>query len=687
MRCLIVGTAKTGTTALLYGVAQAMGAQTVVHMEERIAPRQPLPPQLAAKVILEHERADELAAFGAGFDRRVLLVRDPRDNLVSRLLYTAGTQRELLDDPAYLRTFATLLQRKQREPAKLPLLQLPPLGRPSVFLSKTCAANRALADFAATAAAAEHGQWFILRYEDLVAGRLEALSAYLGVTVQGGASVAAEYQRVARTKGAGDWRHWFTDDDVVCFRPLLAPLMAALGYPDDWTLAPAPQIAPEHSWQYFERLVRERRQHYGLAPLDLPAPEQQRAPRRGRISKGDIVNRLIRQFGFKSYLEYNKFDGDSYYADIVCDSKAIAYLPEHSYLDAVNLPRLLRLAAGVAPQDLLPLPQLLERYAGQRFDLIFFDPVHVRPDVDLVLRALPALLNPGGVLVVHDCNPEREELTSVKRRHGAWVGETYKAFALLRHYNRGRAITVSEDFGVGLIWNNGLVLDYPLEADIGYQQFAAQREEYIGLINYQQLLIKSARGAIAELFEQPPAAAPARFLPGAAMPSATRLEAQLFWRRHDHDFAEQRTVNLPLLQDGDTQELCFTLPPGAAGVEQLRFDIADAVVALRLDGMELLNPSGALMWRWDADGHAEQDWRDVRFCRADGGLFLLCTSADPRFYPALPASIRGHIGAGWRLVARLAPQPPLVGRLLAELARAQQAAAVASVQARSQPII
>lgn len=667
MRCLIVGTAKSGTTALLYAVAQAMGGEPVLHVEDRIAELRQLPAHAAVKLIFEHESAADIAAFGAGFERRILLVRDPRDNLVSRLLYMVASHRILLDDPAYLRIFSMLLQRKQQAPATVALQQLPPLAQPSAFLADACAANGALAAFAG----AHGGDWFILRYEDLVAGRLQALSDYLGLALRAGADIDPQYQRVARTKGAGDWRHWFTADDVACYRPQLAPLLAALGYADDWTLAEAQHIAPEHSWLYFERLVHERRRHYGLAPLALPTPDQGAAQTRPHISKGDIINRLIRQFGFTRYLEYNKFDGSTYYPDIICASKTQAYLPEHSYLDGANTRRLLRIAAAVPPQDILALPQLLERYAGQRFDVIFFDPVHVRPEVDHALRALPALLSPGGVLVVHDCNPESEEQTSLTRRHGSWVGETYKAFALLRRYNPGLALTVAEDFGVGLIWNRGLALDYPLDADFSYRQFAAQREAYAGLISYRQFLEKSAAGSIDVLFAPTAAPAAARFQAMQAPPA--RMECQLFWRRPEGEFSEEQSSSLPITLDGSLQTLHFTLPAAAAGVDQLRFDVADGLLAVRVEALELFNPDAALMWRWDAAAHADQDWRNARFCHAgDGGAtYLLSTSADPQFHPALPASIRAQLGPGWHFSALMAPQPALVGTLLAALDDAQ----------------
>lgn len=664
MRCLIVGTAKSGTTALLYAIAQAQGEGSAIHVEERIACLRQLAPQAAVKLIFEHEGGRAIAEFGARFERRVLLVRDPRDNLISRLLYMIAANRHLLADPAYLRVFSMLLQRKQQAPATVALRQLPPLTGPAPFLGDYLRANQELADFAA----AQRGNWFILRYEDLVAGRLEALSAYLGLPLAADAPLDPAYGRVARTRGAGDWRHWFTADDVNHYRDRIAPLLAALDYADDWTLAAAPHIEAAHSWQYFARLVAERRAFYGLPPFDLPTPDQHGPETRLRISKGDIINRLIRQFGFTSYLEYNKFDGATYYDDIVCASKTRAFLPEHSYLDAVNAERLLRLAGEAALQDILPLPQLLERIGPQRFDVIFFDPVHVRPDVDHALRALAGLLSPGGVLVVHDCHPERAEQTSVTRRRGAWVGQTYVAFALLRHYNRAQALTITEDFGVGLVWNRGLFLDYALDADLPYPRYAAQAAEFSGLTSYQEFLEKTASADIADLFAQAAPTAPATFV---ARMAPVHAECQLFWCGPHGQFAEAASASQAVTLDGSLQCLDFVLPPHAGPVARLRFDFADCRAAIALASMELCTPGGALAWRWEDSGPTDPAWRNARHCAASvpaPARFILATSDDPQYHPALPAVLDGRVGAGWTWRVSFAPQAPLVSALLNELA-------------------
>ncbi|UJP06191.1 MAG: class I SAM-dependent methyltransferase [Nitrosomonas sp.] len=407
------------------------------------------------------------------------------------------------------------------------------------------------------------------------------------------------------------------------------------------------------------------------------------------INKGDIINHLITQFKFSSYLEYNKFDGATYYDDICCASKTVAYLPENSYLDGRTLQRLLGLAASVDFDQILSLDGLLARYAGRRFDLIFFDPVHVRPDVDLALQTLPHLLNPDGVLVVHDCNPTARELTSVRRRPGSWVGETYKAFALFRHFNRAQTLTIAEDFGVGLIWNHDLRLDYPTHFDLDYADFAQDRVEYIGLTDYASFLARSAAGAPAELFRQAPptrpialkaSVAPAHAAP-LPLPLAASAEAQLFWRSEDTSFSAAMTLTEHYRTDAAAVILAWTLPQGVGRVHELRFDFADRPLSVRLDSIQVRAPDSTLAWEWMQEPALLENPQQATVFIELGewrATYLQATGEDPRCRLALPASLLRQFGAGWQVRIGLSPLPALLDGLLAELARCQQAASGAA---------
>ncbi|RTL42975.1 MAG: hypothetical protein EKK49_00585 [Rhodocyclaceae bacterium] len=394
-------------------------------------------------------------------------------------------------------------------------------------------------------------------------------------------------------------------------------------------------------------------------------------PASGRaVTKADIVNRLVSQFGYRSYLEYNKFDGASYYGDVVCEQKELAYLPERAYLDGDNLPRLLGMAQaavdmGVRFDRLLSLQQLFEHFGERRFDVIFFDPVHVRPDVDLALRALPRLLTPGGVLVVHDCVPGHERQTSVQRCPGSWVGETYKAFALLRRHNMRQTVTVSEDFGVGLVWNHRLCLDYPVEYDLDYATFHANRVAYTGLIDYATFLQRTRSGQLQRLFCEDQPATSLQFQPrqGWGQPEGQvprpTARCQLFWRHSGAGFSEAESQELPLYHAGQPELMRFVLPPEVASVHALRFDPLDGPGSVRLQSLRLMDQDGVV--HWEAEGRATLFERMQGMCclpAAPGaGVYLMSKGEDPRCVLGIDAVVLAQIRAGWALELRVELQP------------------------------
>ena len=401
------------------------------------------------------------------------------------------------------------------------------------------------------------------------------------------------------------------------------------------------------------------------------------------VNKGDIINRLITQFNFSSYLEYNKFDGATYFDEIRCASKTAAYLPEDSYLDGPNIQRLLKLASSVDFDQILSLEGLLTRYAGRQFDLIFFDPVHIRPGVDLTLQTLARLLSPGGVLVIHDCNPTDPVLTSVRRRPGSWVGETYKAFALFRHFNRTQTLTIDEDFGVGLIWNVGLTLDYPTAFDLDYADFDQDRAEYIGLTDYASFLARTAAGDAAALFRQAPRRRPIALKASAGtattavpprQPAAT-AEAQLFWRAADLPYTGATTLTQGYRCAADPVQLNWTLPPGAARLHEIRLDISDRALCVRLDSMRVRAPDDAVAWEWRQEPAVLESPKQMRlFFAAEHRrtIYLQSTGDDPRCLLALPEPVMVRLGAGWQLQIGLTPLPPLFDALLTEMLRGQE---------------
>ncbi len=88
-------------------------------------------------------------------------------------------------------------------------------------------------------------------------------------------------------------------------------------------------------------------------------------------TKYDIINRLIAQFGFQSYLEYNKIDGTTHHDRVVCANKEIAYIPETCYLDRQHIEHLLAKIQQGKIDKITPFSQLQEQFQNRIFDIIF----------------------------------------------------------------------------------------------------------------------------------------------------------------------------------------------------------------------------------------------------------------------------------------------------------------------------
>ena len=85
MRAHVVGLENSGTTALVYAIRAAMPAGTEFLFEPRSHVTFAAS-NVAAKVLL-HRKFPLGLAFYQQFDRIVLLLRDPRDLLISEALY------------------------------------------------------------------------------------------------------------------------------------------------------------------------------------------------------------------------------------------------------------------------------------------------------------------------------------------------------------------------------------------------------------------------------------------------------------------------------------------------------------------------------------------------------------------------------------------------------------------------
>lgn len=263
MKILLVGQAKTGTTGLYYRLRNSLSGRVQELFECHGCPDEldPNADHVVAKMLIGGAIPADIASF-AHFDRKIAIIRDPRDRHISALLYRLGYHSEYFMDPDRTERMAALLREKESGTREVSLLEIealdrelrsaqpappPPTTRPPVTIG-IIELFRSLRDF------------HFVRYEDFVQDDLAALADYLGLPLSGSSQVDRQHTRVVRTKQAGSWRHWFTPTDVAHYKPVMAPFLAEFGYDDSWATAAQQTIDPAHCSLYYERLIATRRQ-------------------------------------------------------------------------------------------------------------------------------------------------------------------------------------------------------------------------------------------------------------------------------------------------------------------------------------------------------------------------------------------------------------------------------------------
>ncbi len=263
-KIVVFGQGKTGTTALEYKIRNSLPSDTRL-MHEPLA-YTPLPDDnkhyVLAKVIAGIHRTDhtEIADYESfmGFDKKIYIVRDPRDTLVSLIIFSVSG---IYGNEENLKRISDLLERKEKSPASVSLIEIIELF--STFMGKET--FESLIDWMT-----KQYDWYIQfenrlddycisRYEEFVSGNTSAIEKYLGMDLPGAAQVGKGFEFLIRTKGYGDWKNWFTKEDIELFKPIFAAYMDKHGYTDQWEVNHPQIISPEHCTEYIKKTVLNKK--------------------------------------------------------------------------------------------------------------------------------------------------------------------------------------------------------------------------------------------------------------------------------------------------------------------------------------------------------------------------------------------------------------------------------------------
>jgi hypothetical protein len=183
------------------------------------------------------------------FNKSIILVRDPRDNLISRLLFRliSPVFQENLHQCTHI---YKLLQKKIESPSSIPLIKIyqsmEETGLMENFIENRVRNNLDLL----TGFYEENPNSFVFKYENLIERKLDKLNEYLGFELN---PLIREIPRIKREGKKGNWRHWFTDVDIDYFQPRMNDFIKYFDYDNDWKPCAEPVIEKEHSIDYINK--------------------------------------------------------------------------------------------------------------------------------------------------------------------------------------------------------------------------------------------------------------------------------------------------------------------------------------------------------------------------------------------------------------------------------------------------
>lgn len=186
------------------------------------------------------------------FDKKIFIVRDPRDRWISAFFYRWFHQHK--PDKKEFERAHRLTVYKEQHPSELPFYALFSMNatRNASWANRQEELHQKVLTFLDKA---KEQNWHVIKYEDLMDGKVEELEAYLGFQINHSHSSDQRFSHVARSKKHGNWRRWFNADDVEFYKPVFTEYLEKNGYDaSDWDLTKVDSLPASEGSEYMKKL-------------------------------------------------------------------------------------------------------------------------------------------------------------------------------------------------------------------------------------------------------------------------------------------------------------------------------------------------------------------------------------------------------------------------------------------------
>lgn len=125
------------------------------------------------------------------------------------------------------------------------------------------------------------------------------------------------------------------------------------------------------------------------------------------------------------------------------------------------------------------------------FDCIFIDGLHTYEQAIKDILNSIKFLKPNGIIILHDCLPNKIWNQVVPRLYGHWNGDVWKSIVESRTLNNIDTYTCKADHGLGIIVNrpNRNLLDIKIKnfKKLKFKDYYNNHKEYMNIIEVSEL--------------------------------------------------------------------------------------------------------------------------------------------------------------------------------------------------------
>lgn len=256
MKVLIVGQAKTGTTALLFALKEALGIAHMVSEPEALG----FEDRYDDLIVKYFDRGGDRGPIRK-YDKVVIVVRNGYDTLTSHLLFQPRAHLRKKPDRELRRYIRAVGDVRQGRAGLLSLARLFEEMTGIDLIASVAAYQKRLVSLRAET----KGNSLVLKYEDFVDGNLAELERYLGIPVGAASDITLprNISYVSRSRRSDNWRGWLSPEDMDELEPIFRRFHKAFGYRFDRRLLRTAAIAKSEGEDYVWRIVREKQRKAG----------------------------------------------------------------------------------------------------------------------------------------------------------------------------------------------------------------------------------------------------------------------------------------------------------------------------------------------------------------------------------------------------------------------------------------